>query len=73
MKSKRERFEEIASNRIIKILDDLESLAKCSNPRNYEYTQQDVKKMMSALRKKLKSVEDKFQGNKTNGQHTFKF
>ena len=47
-KSRRQRFEEVAGNRVNNILKTLESLEKCSNKNNYEYSNEDVKKMERA-------------------------
>ena len=73
MKTKRERFEEIASRRVQKVIDGLESLSKCSNKNNYEFTDSDIKKMMSVIRKKLKYVEDSFGNKLNNSKNEFKF
>lgn len=37
--TKRERFENVASNRVQRILDTLQLLQNCSNKNNYEYTE----------------------------------
>ncbi|UCH96923.1 MAG: hypothetical protein JSV88_08755 [Candidatus Aminicenantes bacterium] len=56
----RERFVRIAENRVNKILDSLESLGNCSNPRNYEYTKEDVEKIFSEIEEKLKEIKSMF-------------
>ena len=73
MKSKRQRFETIASNRVQKALGILDSIGKCSNRNNYEYNVTDVRKMEKALRDKLNEVISRFhnglkKGNKTEFQ-----
>lgn len=57
---KRERFERIASSRVNTILDTLDSLSKCSNKNNYEYTEQDVKKMFETIKDRIKTTEKLF-------------
>ena len=74
MKTKRERFEKIASYRVQKILNILDSLGKCSNKNNYEYDEADLKKMERILMEKLNEIMNAFKnelnkGNKPN----FKF
>jgi hypothetical protein len=71
---RRERFENVASRRVQKVMDFLDSLANCANRTNYEYTDDDVKKMFSALREKLKMTESAFGSalNKTE-KNKFKF
>jgi len=73
MKSKRERFENIASKRIQKVLDTLESLSKCANKNNYEYYDKDIHKMIMAIKNKVKFVEDTFKQRLNNKKNTFKF
>ena len=53
---KRERFIRIAERRVNKILNDIDSLGKCSNKRNYEYNEEDIRKIFKAVDEKLKSV-----------------
>ena len=48
---KRERFVRIAESRVNKVLDGLDNLAKCSNQRNYEYTDDEVRKILNGLTK----------------------
>ena len=57
MKSqKRTRFEKIASNRVQRILDTLNSLSNCSNKNNYEYTKEDTDIMFKSLKDKLRET-----------------
>ncbi len=53
---KRQRFIRIAERRVNKILNDIESIGKCSNKRNYNYSEEDVKKIFKEINEKLKSV-----------------
>ena len=73
MHVKRDRFEKIASNRVQKILDGLDSLSKCSNKNNYEYNKDDIDKMISVLRSKMKHVENSFRQNIEKENNKFKF
>lgn len=61
MKSKRDRFEEVASKRVQYIIDKLELLGNCSNRNNYEYTEENVRRMFAAIRETLKRTEGKFE------------
>ncbi|MBN2158479.1 MAG: hypothetical protein JW807_03715 [Spirochaetes bacterium] len=60
-KTKRERFVAIIENRTNKILDDLDSLGKCSNKKNYEYDANDVKQVFYEIEKKIKEIRSLFQ------------
>lgn len=62
MKSEnRKRFEKVAGNRVQFILDKLELLGNCSNRSNYDFTEEDVKKMFNAIKDKTKQIEVRFQ------------
>ena len=47
---KRERFKKVASKRVQKVLDGVDNLSKCSNRRNYEYDDEEVAKMIKAIK-----------------------
>ena len=61
-KTKRNRFVSVAELRVNRVISALESLSKCSNKRNYEYTDADVRKIFSAIDKKTKQTRSKFEG-----------
>lgn len=74
MKSKRIRFEEIASKRVQYIIDKMELLGNCSNRNNYEFAEEDVKKMFSVIREQLKKTESKFNDElQKQNKNKFKF
>ncbi len=70
--TRRERFENVAARRTQKILDALDILGNCSNRTNYEYTDEDVRKMFSAIKDKMKSTESAF-GSAINRSERNKF
>jgi hypothetical protein len=41
---KRDRFQNVASKRVQKVLDSLDSLSKCANRNNYEFEINDIVK-----------------------------
>jgi len=61
METKRERFIRIAGARTNKILDMIKLLGNCSNTGNYEYAEEDVKKIFATLEKELKIAKSKFE------------
>lgn len=72
--TKRQRFENVASNRVQRILDTLQLLQNCSNKNNYEYTEKDVDKMFSEISSAVKDAKKAYikelnKGNKSG----FKF
>ena len=70
---KRDRFKNVAGKRVQKVLDTIDSLAKCANKNNYEYDEEGVSKMMRALKDKVKILEMAYTGNTKSTKNTFKF
>lgn len=60
--TKRDRFIRLAEARTNKILEMMRLLGNCSSKANYEYTDEDVKKIFGALEKELKNTKNKFLG-----------
>ena len=61
--SKGETFQRLATKRTNGVLDRLRILGHCANPQLYDYTQEDVKKILQAIEKELKIVKTKFQNS----------
>lgn len=59
---KRDRFVRIVESRVNKIISSLENLGKCSNKRNYEYSENDVRKIFREIERKVKETRLQFQG-----------
>jgi hypothetical protein len=72
-KTKRERFESVASKRVQMVIDKLDTLSRCSNTNNYEYSDADSKKMFKAIKEKLRDVELKFNQKSSRRRDTFSF
>lgn len=71
--AKATRFKNVAGRRVQKVLDDLESLSKCSNKSTYEYTDEEISKMMRAIKEKVKLLDAAFSANSKSGKQTFEF
>lgn len=71
---KRERFENVASNRVQRILDTLQLLQNCANKNNYEYTDKDVDRMFSEITSAVRDARQAYikELNKSN-RSDFKF
>jgi len=63
---KRERFVRIVESRVNKILYNLDNLGKCSNKRNYEYSEEQVRKIFKEIEGKLKETKSQFQSGAKN-------
>lgn len=68
--TRRERFKRIAERRVNTILDNLDSLGKCSNKKYYEYTDKDVRKIFNELNNKIKEIKSLYK-NKNNKKIRF--
>lgn len=69
--TKRERFVRLAEARTNKIINMIKLLGNCSNKTNYDYTDEDVRKIFAAIDKELKITKAKFNG--TDPQKAAKF
>ena len=58
---KREAFLRLATKRTNAVLDRLRVLGHCANRHQYEYTDDDVKKIIRAIEAELRVVKTKFQ------------
>ncbi len=70
---KRNRFKTVAAKRVQKVLDSLESLSKCANRGNYDYTEEEVGKMMKAIKDKVRLLDLSFTGGKGGKKEIFEF
>ena len=61
---RREKFAELASKRVNRATHMIGTVGNLSNRSNYEWTEQDVKKIVRELRKSVREVEDRFLGNR---------
>lgn len=59
--TKREKFVRLAEARTNKIIDMLQLLGNCSNAGTYEYTQDDVDQIFSAIEAEIREAKKKFQ------------
>lgn len=69
--SKRDRFVRLAEARTNKIIDMLQLLGNCSNTNTYEYTQQDVDQIFSAIETELREAKKKYQKVESNRTSRF--
>jgi hypothetical protein len=58
---KRGRFIRIAERRVNRVLDGLDNFGKCSNRNNYEYNDEDIRKIFREVDRKVKEIRLRFQ------------
>ena len=69
--TKRERFVRLAEARTNKILNMMRLLGNCASKSNYEYSEEDIKKIFNALDHELKVTKAKFTGAGENPGERF--
>lgn len=72
MSAKRDKFVELAERRVNKTLHDLRLVGNLSNKSNYEYSDQDVSKILKALEEGVTDVKRRFRSPTGNDLSTFK-
>lgn len=68
---KKERFKRVASRRVENVLKGIRSIANCSNINNYEYKEEDVNKMVRAIKEEIKIMETLYKKNLKNNSFNF--
>lgn len=60
-KEKSERFKRVAESRTNRIIEQIRLLGNCSNRSNYEYSDDEIKKIFCAIESELRDAKLKFQ------------
>lgn len=66
--NKRERFKRLASSRTSEVLKKIKILSNCANRSAYDYSEEEVSKIFSAIERAVKESKSKFYfpNKKTN-------
>ena len=69
----RERFVDLANKRVSKALKSIQLIGNLSNRSNYDYTEEDVAKIVRALQHEISGCRKRFDLalNKSNGKAQF--
>jgi hypothetical protein len=67
METKSERFKRIATRRVEETLDKLRLLGNCANRGVYDYSDEEIKKIFSAIDQELRKTKMKFKLNEDRG------
>lgn len=65
---KEERFKRIASRRVQEILDKLRLLGNCANKGNYYYTDEQIRKIFTAIDDEWRKTKSEFNKGKDKGK-----
>ncbi|MEG0960727.1 MAG: hypothetical protein RSE60_06545 [Erysipelotrichaceae bacterium] len=70
METKRDKFVRLAEKRMDNILKGIELVGNLSNSNNYEYTEEDLNKIIKTLKSSVSDLERTY--NATSGTKKFK-
>ena len=71
--SKADKFQRLAVFRMNKVLGIIDQIGKLGNRSSYDYSEEQVNKMFTALRNALDAAEAKFKAKKDEGKGGFSF
>tara|TARA_R110002096_G_scaffold377463_1_gene571309 strand:- start:476 stop:706 length:231 start_codon:yes stop_codon:yes gene_type:complete len=71
-KKDREKFVELAEKRVQRAIKDIKLIGNLSNRSNYSYTDQDSKKIYSALKKALDEMKARFDSKGNSESDAFR-
>ena len=69
--SKRDKFVELATNRVNRAIKDLKLIGNLSNKAAYEYSDEDVKKIARTLQRELDVMKTRLEGSGRGGDNEF--
>lgn len=72
VRDKSAKFVDLANKRVNKALKDLRLIANLANRKNYEYSEDQARKIMKALQKEIDNLKVAFQSAAIEGQDEFK-
>lgn len=68
MENKRDKFVELAEKRVNNTLKNIQLIGNLANTSNYDYTEEDVRKIFKAIKDEISMCEIKFKNKtKNNG------
>jgi ABC-type Fe3+-hydroxamate transport system substrate-binding protein len=71
-RDKSAKFVELANKRVNKAIKDIKLVANLSNKQNYDYTQDQAKKIIKALQYEVEQVKQSFLSGDEDSQSVFR-
>jgi len=68
----RKKFVELAEKRVTRAIKDIRLIGNLSNRSNYTYTEEDVRKIMKALKSELDALKTRFESVGGSTDQVFK-
>lgn len=59
--TKQERFQRVVPKRVQRVLDSIRGFSQCSNKRMYEWNDQQMEKIWSAIEAELKKCRERYE------------
>ncbi len=72
MSNKRDKFIELANNRVNRTIKDLRLIGNLSNRSAYEYTEEDIRKIFRVLQREVEAARSRFGENGSRSDSDFK-
>jgi hypothetical protein len=72
MRDKRQKFVDIAEKRINRLIKDVRLIGNLSNKSNYSYTDEDVRKIFTAIENEVRGSRRKFENSGVSDEPVFK-
>lgn len=69
---KRNKFISLAENRVTRAIRDIRLIGNLSNKNNYEYSEEDVEKIFTALDAEVRALKKRFQNTSGKREVIFK-
>jgi hypothetical protein len=71
VRDKRSKFVQLANQRVTKALDQIRLVGNLSNRSAYEFTEDDVKKIVKALQRSVDSMKSRFSESGATSDQAF--
>jgi len=71
-RDKRQKFIDLAEKRTQKAIKDIRLIGNLANSRNYEYSDEDVRKIYKTLNNELNEMKRKFESKESDDRIEFK-
>jgi aspartate carbamoyltransferase regulatory subunit len=70
---KEKRFKSVAARRVQKVIESMDSLAKCANKNNYEYSEAEIQKMFKVIKEHFRYLENSYADKSDSKPKMFEF
>lgn len=72
MPKNRDKFVELAQKRVSRVVKDIRLIGNLSNRTNYSYSDEDVKKIVGALKSEISRLQKRFDTSISDNDDSFK-